>query len=72
MEIKLFPLLSTRSQRSMLKNRSKLRNKKTYNPHYNLIRRLADETGMSEMETRQQLLRERQFMLKIIDISKKK
>lgn len=61
-ELKLYPLLSTRSRRSMMKTKKKWGHPHFYNPQRRLCLRLAYETGMTEDQVREQLKRERKIL----------
>lgn len=63
MQLKLYPKLSTRSKRAILRTTKRFGNPVTYNPRVCLLKRLSSETGLSEKEVRQQLIRERQWLL---------
>ncbi len=64
MEVKLFFLLGTCSKRSMLKVKHPKRKNMNYNPRQDLCKRLSEETGMTALECRNQLIRERSFLRK--------
>ncbi len=65
MEIFLYPRLSTRSKRAMLKTKGRFGRYYSYQPRITLIDRLARETGLSREEVMNQLWRERQFLLDV-------
>ena len=66
MNLKIFNLLSPESQKAMLRN-STVRgwNKHYYyEPRGNLLKRLSQETGLTMTEVRNQLIKEREYLLK--------
>lgn len=68
MQLLCYPLLGTKTRRLMRRRwRSKrwgLRQPYRYRPQYRLILRLMSETGMSEQAVRQQIYKERLFLLR--------
>lgn len=67
MELKLYFLLSTRSRRGMVKTWRKRGGRSFYMPRIDLLQRLSRETGMSIEECREQLRRERDYLLKSME-----
>jgi hypothetical protein len=64
MQLELYPKLSTRSKRAILKTKKKWGRDYFYTPRMALLLRLSQETGKTVEEVYQQLLREREFLLK--------
>ena len=64
-QIFLWQKLSTCSRRAMLKTKKKYGQPYIYNPRPRLLVRLSSETGMTVDETYNQLLKEREIMLKL-------
>ena len=64
-QIFLWQKLSTCSRRAMLKTKKKYGQPYVYNPRPRLLVRLSSETGMTVDETYNQLLKEREIMLKL-------
>jgi hypothetical protein len=63
-EFILYPRLCTRSRRAI--NRTAWRGRKyVYSPRTDLLRRLSEETGMSTEQCREQLHRERKWLLEV-------
>lgn len=63
MELKLYPMLNLRSKRAILKTKKQFGNPYSYNPRMSLLKRLASETGMDEQQVRDQLLKERAWLI---------
>ena len=63
MDIILYPKLSTRSRRAFWRAGSYQKRPYGYNPRGDLIERLSRETGQDFSTTREQLLRERHYLL---------
>lgn len=71
MNLKYFDLLSPKSQKAMLRV-SKAKGWNTpyyYEPKGTLLRRLAQETGATMEEVRNQLIKEREYLLNSIVLS---
>lgn len=66
MELILYPRLSTRSQRAMLKTKKAFGHPYHYTPRGNLLQRLSRETGMSIDEVVARLDLERDYLLKLV------
>jgi len=64
MNLLLYPLLSTRSRRALLKTKNRGQRDYVYNPRGNLLERLATETGLSKAQVYDQLLQEREYLIK--------
>lgn len=64
MQLELFPRLSTRSRRAILKTKKKYGHPYTYKPRGDLLERLSQETGKSKEAVYMQLMEEREFLLK--------
>ena len=64
-EIFLWQKLGTRSRRAMLKTKKKYGRPYSYNPRGILLKRLSDETGLTIEGVYNQLLQEREIMLKL-------
>lgn len=72
MKIKLFPLLSLKSKKVFFKTHERLSQRVyVYNPRYDLLKRLSRKTGMSTEECREQLIKEREYLIKFTDIIKR-
>lgn len=63
MELILYPMLGTRSQRAILRERGKWGHNYSYAPRGDLLQRLSKQTGMSIEECALQLYKERQYLL---------
>ena len=63
MELKLYPRLNLRSKRAILKVKKQFGNPYNYNPWMALLKRLSAETGMSVEEVRNQLFKERRWLI---------
>lgn len=59
MELKLYYLLSTRSRRAIVRQKTSWGNLYTYTPRGDLLTRLAKETGWTKKKVAEQLYRER-------------
>jgi len=68
-DLLLYPLLSTRSRRALLKTRKRGRKIYDYAPRGTLLQRLSQETGMSIEEVYQQLYKERVYLRKKLGVS---
>jgi len=64
MNLLLYPLLSTCSKRSLLKTKNRGQRDYLYNPRGKLLERLATETGLSKAQVYEQLLQEREYLIK--------
>lgn len=64
MNLILFPLLSTRSQRAILREKKRYGHPYKYNPRGDLLERLSEQTGMTKEECYSQLVKERKFLLR--------
>ncbi len=64
MQLELFPRLSTRSRRAILRTKKKYGRPYTYRPRGDLLERLAQETRKTREAVYRQLLAEREFLLK--------
>ena len=64
-QVYLWQKLGTTSRRAMLKVKKKYGQPYIYNPRPRLLVRLSSETGMTVDETYNQLLKEREIMLKL-------
>mgnify|MGYP001828678476 CR=1 FL=1 len=64
MKLICYPLLSTRSKRAMLREKSSYGADYHYRPRGHLLQRLSIETGLSAEDCYQQLLKERDYLLK--------
>lgn len=63
MELELYKRLSTRSRRAMKREKGKCGKIYRYQPRWNLLQRLSEETGLSTEQVYQQLQRERLYLL---------
>ena len=63
MELIIFPRLSTRSKRAMLRTKKKWGHVYQYIPRRHLLERLKIETGMSEMDILVQIYQERKWLI---------
>ena len=63
MQLLLYPRLSTCSRRSLLRRRKKFGHAYDYRPRRRLILRLAYEMGWTESQVREQLLKERAYLI---------
>lgn len=63
MEIILYNQLSTRSRRALLRTKKQYGHRYEYNPRGDLLRRLAQENGMTLEEVYDQLMRERKILI---------
>ncbi|QCS50310.1 hypothetical protein FEK30_13255 [Picosynechococcus sp. PCC 11901] len=70
MRIFLYPRLGTCSKRSFLKTKKRYGQPKPYKPRGQLLQRLAAETGWTIDQVHEQLLRERDVLLKLKGIEK--
>ena len=66
MNIVLYPMLSTCSKRALLRSTKRYGHPYNYSPRGTLLQRLSDETGMSMTEVYNQLMKERQYLMKDI------
>lgn len=66
MNIILYPLLSTCSKRALLRSKKRYGNPYRYSPRGTLLQRLSTETGMSMTEVYNQLMKERDYLIKDI------
>jgi hypothetical protein len=64
MQLKCYPLMCEESQRCMRREKWRWGRTYTYTPKPNLIRRLSAELNMSADEVREQIAKEREFILK--------
>ena len=64
MEIVLFNRLGTNSKRAMLRINKQWGHSYTYEPRVTLLKRLSAETGMTLTQVRNQLIKERLFLIK--------
>lgn len=64
-ELKLYPLLGTRSRRGLYKThrRNYAYTRTYYVPRYNLVLRLSRQTGLSPEAVYEQMKRERDYLL---------
>lgn len=63
-DLRLWPLLQTKSRQALLRKKKKFGHPYTYNPRGDLIVRLARETGMTYAEVFNQLQKEREELLR--------
>jgi hypothetical protein len=63
MNLILYPLLNSKSQRLMTKTRSHYGKEYRYEPNGVLLHRLASATGMSLSKVREQLIKEREYLI---------
>jgi len=63
MDLKLYPLLGTRSRRAFWRIRGKYGKPYFYNPRGDLLVNLSEKTGLSIEEVYQQLLEERKHLV---------
>ena len=68
MDIYLYPQLSTRSQRCMRRRVKRTGYPYEYRPRGNLLQRLATDNNLTIDQTYQQLMRERNELLRIQDM----
>ena len=66
MELICYFLLGTKTRRLMTKKNSRGGKKYHYQPREQLIKRLASELKLTELTTREQILKERLFLLQEI------
>lgn len=59
----LYPRLNLRSKRAIIKTKKRWGHPYRYNPRQILLSRLSQETGMSEEQVREQLIKEREWLL---------
>lgn len=64
MKLIVYPLLNTRSKRAMGRYKKRFGRYYVYHPRQVLINRLCRELNMSEKEVRQQIRKERRFIIK--------
>lgn len=64
MELILFPKLNRKSQAAMKKTKKKYGHLYRYEPNGQLLKRLSQEMGMSLTEVREQLIKEREYLIK--------
>lgn len=65
MELKIYPLLSTCSRRSMKRTKKTYRGYYGYFPRHQLLARLCKTLNMSEGQVLDQIQREREFLLSL-------
>lgn len=65
MELKLYPRLSTRSRRAMTKTVGRFGRVYYYKPRGTLLQRLSSETGLSIEDVYNQLMKERNYLLRL-------
>lgn len=64
MELKFYPSLNRRSKRALLRKRKRFGHPYHYNPRKRLLERLSHQSGLSIEEVKEQLRKERAFILK--------
>lgn len=64
-QLDLYYRLQTKSRRAIHKTKKRFGRRYQYNPRIDLLKRLSEETGMSVINVRNQLLRERAEILRI-------
>jgi hypothetical protein len=64
MELILYPRLSTRSKKALVKTKKRFGRTYHYSPRGDLLERLSQETGMTIEQVCQQLKRERAYLLR--------
>lgn len=64
MELVVYPLLSTRSRRAMLKTARRFGHYYNYRPRGNLIQRLSQQLNTTPAEVLEQIKKERNYLLK--------
>jgi hypothetical protein len=64
MQLILYPLLSESSKQTIVKTKKQFGHPYFYTPSHRLVKRLMTETGMSNRQVREQLIKERAFLLK--------
>lgn len=64
MELKIYPLLSTRSKRAFVKETKEFGRPYRYEPRQRLVERLMTDLNMSESEVLKQIRKERAWILK--------
>lgn len=65
MNLIIYPMLGTTSQRAMVRAASRFGRPYAYRPRGTLLNRLSKETGLSVEEVNSQIQRERRYLLKI-------
>lgn len=65
MELKIYPRLSTRSKRAILRTKTHWGKPYEYRPRIDLIKRLSRELNMPLSEIYNQILQEREFLTKL-------
>lgn len=68
MKLIIYPLLSTRSRRAIVKTNKKWGWLYQYNPRQILIDRLILELGWTETQVREQIYKERKFLISLFII----
>jgi len=67
MELKIYPLLSLKSQKALIRTKRTYRNRwghpYDYEPNGQLLTRLSAQLQMSKEQVREQLLKERKYLL---------
>lgn len=63
MELIIYPRLSTRSKRAIIREKKRYGHRYAYVPRYQLIERLKSELGWSTAEVLAQIARERKWLL---------
>lgn len=63
-QLKLYPLLSTCSKRALRRTKKRWGHRYDYRPMPTLLNRLSVETGMTKEMVRDQLMQEREYILK--------
>jgi hypothetical protein len=64
-ELDLYYRLQTKSRRAIHKTKKRWGKRYQYSPRIDLLKRLSEETGMSVINVRNQLLRERAEILRL-------
>lgn len=64
MKLIIYPLLNTRSKRAICRVNKKYGHQYIYNPKYILLSRLSQQLNMSIEEVREQIQKEREFIIK--------
>lgn len=70
MELLIYPKLSTRSRRAMLRKKKRWGHKYYYTPRSTLVLRLMEETGLTYLEVLQQISVEQKYLWNCMEIFK--
>jgi hypothetical protein len=69
-QLVIYPKLSTRSRRAMLRTKSRYGIPKEYRPRGHLVLRLSTELGMTKEQVLDQIQEERKYFLRILSVTR--